>query len=246
MWFNKIYSRSCVLYLTFFIFSAQMSSSFKFGLKAGANIVPTFIAIFVAVGLSAQVNEVSFMTTMWMTALVFSAPAQFAMMDVAAQGGVWLQVVLVGVLANLRFFIMSMTLAGFFRHVSRPRMIMWSQFVSASSYLITFFEARRKRGLDLFRFFQGVVLMGFSTALVGTLVGLWVGADMPLLLAFGAALFLPLYFSLLLFSEKMNRAETSAALIGLLATPPLEILLPGWGLIIAALGAGFVVAGAES
>ena len=222
-----------------------MPASFTSGIKAGSTIVPTFLAIFIAVGLSAQVHDVSFTTAVWMTALVFAAPAQFAMMDVAAQGGVWLQVALVGVLANLRFFIMSMTLTTFFNHVPRSRLVLWSHFVSASSYLITFFETRRQGQPDLFRFFQGVVWMTFSAAVLGTLIGLWFGADMPGLFAFGAGLFLPLYFALLLFSEKMNRSEISAALIGLVATPPLELLIPGWGLIIAALAAGVVVVGAE-
>jgi len=222
-----------------------MSPAFKSGLKVGSTLIPTFIGIFTAVGIAAEVNEVPFVTSIWMTALMYSAPAQFALMDVAAQSGLWFQAALVGVLVNLRFFIMSMALSVSFRSVPRSRLFIWAQFVSASSYLMTFFQARREPGLDQFRFFQGVVFMTFSTAVVGTLIGLWFGAGMPDLFNFGAALFLPLYFALMLLSEKMNQAEVHAAVIGLLATPPLEVLLPGWGLIIAALGAGAVIAGVE-
>ena len=222
-----------------------MTPSFKAGLKAGSTLVPTFIAIFTAVGIAAQVQGVSFFASLWMTVLMYSAPAQFAMMDVAAQGGIWVQAALVGILVNLRFFIMSMSLSTLFRGVSRSRLALWAQFVSASSYLLTFFRSRKDADTDMFAFFRGVVWMTFSTAVIGTLIGVLLGVGMPALFNFGAALFLPLYFALLLVSENMNRAEIHATLIGLVATPVLEVLLPGWGLIIAALAAGSLVTGIE-
>jgi len=218
-----------------------VSPDLKNGARAGAMAVPTFFAIFIAVGITAEVNDVSFVAALLMTALVFAAPAQFAMMDVANQTGIWLQVIAVGVLVNLRFFVMSMTLSTFFRPVSRPRLVFWAQFVSASSYLLTFFRSRRPEPVNLFDYFRGVVLVTYPSAIVGTAIGVWFGADLPGLLVFGAGLFLPFYFALLLMSEVKGGAEVVAALIGLLATPPLEIIVPGWGLLIAALGSGLVV-----
>lgn len=77
---------------------------------------------------------------------------------------------------------------------------------------------------DPFVFYQGVVL----AALLGTAVGVWFGADMPVLLAFAATLFLPVYFSLMIAGETRTRLELWAVLLGFVATPPVEVLLPGW------------------
>ncbi len=203
--------------------------------------MPTFVAIFIGVGIAAEVAGVAPVTALLSTAAVFAAPAQFAMFDLAMQDGVLLQVISVGVLVNLRFFVMSLTLTTFFSHVPPSRMACWAQFVSASSYLMTFFQSRRDERLDLFDFYRGVIFMTFSAAVVGTAIGIVIGARLPALLAFGATLFLPIYFSLLLVGETRGRREVGAAMIGLVLTPPLELLLPGWGIFIAAVGAGIAV-----
>ncbi len=222
-----------------------MSGDITKGIKAGSSAAPTFVAIFIGVGIAAGVAGVPALAAVYSTLAVFAAPAQFAMFDVAVQEGVLLQVVSVAVLVNLRFFVMSLTLTNFFPHVPRSRLVFWAQFVSASSYLLTFFESRRQSSVDLFDFFRGVVIMTFLAALVGTVVGISIGAGLPALFAFGATLFLPIYFSLLLLGETKGRFELLAVLIGLLLTPPLELLLPGWGLFIAAIGAGAVIAVVE-
>ena len=54
-------------------------------------------------------------------------------------------------------------------------------------------------------------------------------------------LFLPVYFALLLSSEVRQRREVTAVVLGFFGTPPLELLVPGWGLFIAAIAAGLVV-----
>ncbi len=210
-------------------------------MRAGSSVVPTFVAIFIGVGIAAEVAGVSPAAALLSSVAVFAAPAQFAMFDLSMQDGVLLQVISVGVLVNLRFFVMSLTLTKFFHHVPPRRMTYWAQFVSASSYLVTFFQSRRNESVDLFDFYRGVVLMTFSAAVVGTAIGILIGAGLPALLAFGATLFLPIYFSLLLVGETRGRRETGAVLIGLVLTPPLELMLPGWGIFIAAIGAGVTV-----
>jgi predicted branched-subunit amino acid permease len=132
-------------------------------------------------------------------------------------------------------------LINFFDTVPRTRLAYWAQFVSASSYLVTFFQSRREEPVDLFDFYRGVVIMTFTAAIVGTAIGVVIGAGLPALLAFGATLFLPIYFSLLLIGETKGRSEVAAVMIGLLFTPPLELLLPGWGLFVTAIGAGAIV-----
>jgi len=216
------------------------SSAFTRGLRAGSTVTLTFVAIFIGVGIAAQAAGVEAWATMLMTVAVFAGPAQFAMIDVAAQTGVLLQVISVGVLVNLRFFVMSMTLSQMFGAVSRRRLALWAQFVSASSFLLTFFEARRVADGDMFAYFRGVVVASFPGALIGTALGVALASGLSETLMFGASLFLPVYFALLLVSEIARRSELAAVAVGLVGTPLMELWLPGWGLFIVALIAGMV------
>lgn len=208
------------------------------GFKAGANIVPTFGVMFLGYGLAASVAAVPELAALSLTLLVFAAPAQFAMTDVAAQGGGMVQLISMAVVVNLRFFIMSLTLAGTFDRKRQLGQLVWCQFVSATTYLTTFFHWRSGGVGDPFRFYQGVVLAALPAALAGTAVGLWLGTGMPRLLAFAATLFLPVYFSLMLAGEHQSRSEFKAVVLGFVLTPPVEVLLPGWGLFVVALTVG--------
>ncbi|MDZ7842349.1 MAG: AzlC family ABC transporter permease [Gammaproteobacteria bacterium] len=213
-------------------------SDIRNGLKAGAGVVPTFGVMFFGFGLAASVAKVPELAALAITLLVFAAPAQFAMADVAAQGGGVIQLVFIAVVVNLRFFVMSLTLAGAFDPGQRRRHLAWCQFVSATTYLTTFFHWRGGRVTDPFGFYQGVVLVALPAALLGTAVGVWFGAGMPALMAFAATLFLPVYFTLLIAGESGTRPELTAVVLGFLLTPPVEVLLPGWGLFIVSLAVG--------
>lgn len=210
----------------------------KKGFQAGANVVPTFGVMFFGVGLAAAAAQVPELTALVITLLVFAAPAQFAMADVFAQGGGIVQLVSIAVVVNLRFFVMSLTLAGTFDPARRRSQLLWCQFVSATTYLTTFFHWRGGRVEDPFSFYQGVVLAALPAALLGTAVGVWLGSDMPVLMAFAATLFLPVYFTLMIAGEKQTRPELTAVVLGFVLTPLVEVLLPGWGLFVVSLGVG--------
>ena len=135
-----------------------MGSDFKAGVRAGTSIGVTFIAIFMGFGVTASLADTPGPAAVLMTLLVFAGPAQFAMIEVGAQTGLLLPVISVGVLVNLRFLVMSMTLTSIFDNVPRWVLLSWAQFISASSFLVTFFESRKRHGTEPFQFFKGVVL----------------------------------------------------------------------------------------
>lgn len=217
-----------------------MNRDFKRGFKAGSTIVPTFVAIFIGLGVAASLLHIPALATLLSTVAIFAAPAQFAMVDVAAHSSALVQIVSVGVLVNLRFFVMSMTLSTLFAHVPKRRLAIWAQFVTASSYLVTFFESRRATdgSQDLFDFYRGVVAAAFPAAVIGTVLGVWFGTGLPPVFNFAATLFLPVYFTLLITSEQKSRNETLAVMLGFLVTPLFEAVVPGWGLFIVALSVG--------
>lgn len=218
-----------------------MTPSRRKGMRTGMVVVPTFVAIFIGFGVASQVADIPVPAALAMTLFVFAAPAQFAMIDLAGQGASALQVIYVGVLVNLRFLLMSLTLAHMFPRTPRQRLLPWAQFIAASPYLLTFFETRKQRGTNAFGFFQGIVLLVVPAAIAGTALGLVLGAGLSPVLAFGATLFLPIYFALLLAAEDTGKPELAAIVLGLVLTPPLELLVPGWGMLIAALTIGITI-----
>jgi predicted branched-subunit amino acid permease len=216
------------------------------GMWAGLAIVPTFLAIFAGFAIAAQVVGLPGWATFALTVSVYSAPAQFAMLEFAGHGPTAIApMVFAGVMVNLRFILMSMTLSQLFPRLARGRLLLTAQLVTASSYLVTFFHSRREPHSNLHRYFLGVAVLAFPAAVAGTLLGLYFGTQMPSALAFGATLFLPIYFSLLLFAEVKARPEIAAVIAGLVLTPPAELLLPGWGMLIVAIGAGGFLAMVE-
>lgn len=222
--------------------TAALGDSWRAGLRASLSIVPTFVAIFAGFGMAAEVAGVPDWGALALTVAVFAAPAQFAMIELAGQGpSAVAQMVVAGVLVNLRFLLMSLTLSHLFGRVARPRLLLSAQLVIASSYLLTFFRSRATPPVDLHAYFRGIGVATLPAALAGTVLGLAFGRGLPPVLAFAATLFLPVYFALLLANETRGRTEAGAVLGGLLLTPVVERWLPGWGIFIAALGVGVVV-----
>lgn len=218
-----------------------MNKDYKAGMRAGTSIGVTFLAIFMGIGITASLADIPGLAAVLMTVLVFAGPAQFAMIEVGAQSGLLLPVISVGVLVNLRFLVMSMALNPVFENIPRRTLLFWSQFISASSFLVTFFESRKGKGTDTFQFFKGLVIVSYTAAVAGTAVGAWFGRGLPDLLNFGATLFLPIYFSLLISSDVRNRQELLSVAMGFALTPFVEMLLPGWGIFLVALSTGFLV-----
>lgn len=221
--------------------NSQQTTDLKKGFIAGSGAIPTFGVMFFGFGLAATIAGIAEWQVLLITFLVFAAPAQFAMVDVATQGGGVLQVIFIAVLVNLRFFPMSLTLAGITGPDNNWKHVICSQFVSATTYLTTFFGWRRGGVEDPFRYYQGVVLATVPIALFGTAVGIWLGAGLPQMFAFVASLFLPIYFTLLLKSEDKTQKENLAIVSGLVLTPAAELLLPGLGLFLVALFTGLVL-----
>jgi len=224
-----------------------MNVSRKRGFRAGVSVIPSFIAIFIGFGVAARVADVPAPAAVLLTIAVFAAPAQFAIIELTGQGAAAIvQMIFAGVLINLRFFLMSLTLSHLFTGVPRLRMLTSAQFVAASTFLLTFFQSRKKsERVNLHEFFISMAVVVFPAAVVGTLIGVAFGANLPPAFMFGASLFLPVYFALLLSSDVKGRYEIMAVLCGFVFTPPVEMLLPGWGVFVSALGVGAAITVAE-
>jgi predicted branched-subunit amino acid permease len=218
------------------------AEGWRAGVRASLSIVPTFVAIFAGFGVAAEVAGMPGWGALALTLTVFAAPAQFAMLELGGQGPAAIaQMIVAGVLVNLRFLLMSLALSHLFRGVARPRLLVTAQFVVASTYLLTFFRSRREPAVDLHAYFRGIGMTILPAAFVGTVIGLAIGQDLPPVLAFAATLFLPVYFALLLANETRGGRELAAVFGGLVCTPLVEHVLPGWGIFLAAVAVGAAV-----
>lgn len=220
---------------------SESGNHWREGVRAAIAVAPTFLSVFLSFGIAAHVTGVPAWAALAMTAVVFAAPAQFAMLDAAGA----LQMIAAGIAVNLRFFLMSLTLSHVFGRRRRPELLISAHFIAASSYLLTFFAVRRRPGLAAHAYYRGIVAVVFPAAIVGTALGYAAGTALPPLLAFGATLFLPIYFALLLANDLQGRHEVAAALLGFVGTPAAEYALPGWGMFLTALGVGALITAVE-
>jgi predicted branched-subunit amino acid permease len=221
-------------------------ASWREGVRAGLPVAATFVAVNAGFGLAAEVAGIPPWAALALTIGVFAAPVQFAIVEmVGREPSAIVQMIVAGILINLRFFVMSLTLSQLFGRVPRARLLVSAQFVVASTYLLTFFRSRREPPVDPHAYFRGVATALLPAPIAGTALGLTFGDALPPVLAFGTTLLLPVYFALLLASDVKGRYEVGAAVGSFALTPVVEYVLPGWGTFVTALAIGVLVTASE-
>ena len=163
---------------------------FRQGMRAAVPIWIAFIPSSIAWGIAAQAHGLTLHEILLMSALVYSGPAQFAVLAPLAEGKSALQVLIAGFLMNLRFLPMSMTLAPFFRGVKRLPLALASHVVSASSFIVPYLQFEKEResntneaqpldGHGNLAFFVGVGATSLLVWIAGTGIGYGVALGFP-------------------------------------------------------------------
>lgn len=214
------------------------SESFRLGIRASVPALPTIFSIFLGFGLASQVAGVPALGAIAMTLAIYAAPALYAIIDLSGSGATVFQLIAIGVLVNLRFFVMSVTLSQMFKEIPTRRLLRWAYCIAATPFLLTFFQSRKQNAGNLFDYYRGISIAIFPAVILGAIAGISISGEMPPPFVFATALFMPIYFSLLLAAEVKRKHEIGAVALGFSLTPPLESLAPGWGLTLAALTAG--------
>ena len=229
------------------------------GTKSAIPIWIAFVPSSLAWGIAAQANGLTFDEVVLMSAWVYSGPAQFAVLAPLADGKSALQVLVTGFLMNLRFLPMSMALAPFFRGVNRLPLFFSSQVISASSFIVPYFQfqkehaeeprgaaaARPAAGYGRLAFFLGVGATSFTVWVVGTAVGFTAALNFPPGFEEALKFILPGYFAGLLVVEMKSRAMALVCVLSLIAAIPGALLSPGWGWLATAVGVAILVWGWE-
>src|SRR5919106_2130734 len=182
---------------------------FRQGMKAAIPIWIAFVPSSIAWGIAAQNHGLLLEEVVLMSAWVYSGPAQFAVLGPLAENKSALQVLVAGLLMNLRFLPMSTALAPFFRGVKRVPLLLSSHVISASSFIVPYLQFHKERqaapqdGIDPrtadghgnLAFFLGVGVTSFMVWVTGTAAGFAVALGLPPGLEEAIKFILPGYFA---------------------------------------------------
>jgi predicted branched-subunit amino acid permease len=227
-----------------------LSQRFRQGMKAAIPVWIAFVPSSIAWGIAAQAHGLSLGEIVFMSAWVYSGPAQFAVLEPLASGKSSLQVLVAGFLMNLRFLPMSASLAPYFAGAARLRLLLASHFVSASSFIIPYLQFEKERALERVQpgkgdrtvgvrnlyFFLGVGMTAFLVWVGGSAVGYGVALAVPSGFEEVLKFILPGYFAGLLVIDMRGWAMPLICLGSLLAAIPASLLDPEWGWIATAIG----------
>jgi predicted branched-subunit amino acid permease len=221
----------------------SITARFRQGMKAAIPIWIAFIPSSIAWGIAAQNHGLSLDEVVLMSAWVYSGPVQFAVLGPLAENKSALQVLVAGFLMNLRFLAMSMALAPFFRGVKRVPLLVSSQVISASSFIVPYLQFQRERqaalpdcadagmtdGHSNLAFFLGVGVTSFFVWVVGTATGFAVALGFPPGFEEALKFVLPGYFAGLLAIETKGWAVRLICLGSLISAFAGAWISPGWG-----------------
>jgi predicted branched-subunit amino acid permease len=235
------------------------SPRFRQGMKAAMPIWIAFVPSSLAWGIAAQAHGLKIEEAVFMSAWVYSGPAQFAVLAPLAEGKSTLQVILAGFLMNLRFLPMSTALAPFFHGVKRFPLLLASHVISASSFIVPYLQFQKERqpvdenpaardsngGYRNLAYFLGVGGTSFFVWVIGTAVGYGVALGFPAGFEEALKFVLPGYFAGLLVVEMRGWAMSLVCLAALLAAIPGALASPGWGWLLTAVLVAVLIWGLE-
>jgi predicted branched-subunit amino acid permease len=225
----------------------MIAPRFRQGMKAAVPVWIAFVPSSLAWGIAAQAHGLRLEEVIFMSAWVYSGPAQFAVLEPLGSGKSSLQVLIAAFLMNLRFLPMSAALAPYFGGVRRAKLLFSCHFVSASSFIIPYLQFERESedaggtdhrapvdGERNLYFFLGVGMTSFLVWVVGTGAGYGVALGVPHGFDEALKFILPGYFAGLLVVETRGWTTRLICLASLIVAVPAALAHAGWGWIIAA------------
>ena len=215
--------------------SAPLQAAWQ-GMRDALPVTLTFSILFVAVGAASHAGGLDLAQGLAMTALVFAAPAQFAAVDLIADRA-WLAAVLAIAVINFRFLLMAVAISPYLGRPPKAALFASLQMLSASTFATAFTRLQSSRLEHPFAFYLGVCAGAFPTALAATALGYYVQDNTPPWLQELMAMLLPVYFATFLAKAWPRARFLAAGVLGFLLKPIANGLLPGFGLMLAALAA---------
>jgi predicted branched-subunit amino acid permease len=218
------------------------AGAFLEGARDALPVGLTFFLAFLGVGAVFEVAGLGVWPAGLSTLLLMAGPAQVSLVEGAQAGQSLLTLLLAVAVINGRYLLLSAVPAPAFEKVSLPRLLLALTFMNASTFAVAHGGLRRPGPASHpLAFFWGVALAAVLPAVVGTMVGFYVTGLLPPVIRATVEMILPINFVILLARDWPKARPLLAAGLGFLLTPPLERLLPGGGMLLAAVLVGLVV-----
>lgn len=221
-------------------------TSIKSWSRVAIPIVFTLFPVGLATGLTAKANGFTGFETGIMAALIYAAPVQIAVAELWTSGAPLFQIVVTGLVINLRFLIISFSLVPYFRYLRGGARALASQTVSMSSFAGTLTPMQRAGGAEATRIYLSVGVVVFPCWVLSCLVGFGLGAGLPGRYDEALRFVFPVFVAALLASDVREAPSLAAAAVAFVAAPWAAALFPRWGLTLAAVAAATLVSLVEA
>lgn len=209
-------------------------------------IALTFSPVGLATGMAAKANGFTGLEVGLMSALIYAAPVQLALVELWSAGAPLTQMVLTAWVINLRFVLISLTLVPYFRHLRGSLRAAAAQTVAMSSFAGTFVPMQRADGAEATRIYLSVAIVVFPLWVVSCLAGFGLGTRIPARYDEALRFVFPIFIVAMLTADVREVRPLAAAAVGFALAPWAAAASPRWGLILAAVIAATVVSLVEA
>ncbi len=218
------------------------------GVRAAA-LAPALVlgASYVGFGSLVGAHELSLEFALFNTLTAWALPGQVVLVELYLAGSGVLAIMLAVGLANMRLAPMTVAMMPLVAAPGRPAWRLYASafFVAVTCWAMTMAQAPNMARGDRLSWFIGCSLVLWAASLVGTVVGFYAAAELPVSLTLALVFLNPVYF-LLLFLQSTQGARDATRLVALLTggalCVPAHLYSPEWSLLIAGLGGGTLAA----
>lgn len=228
-----------------------VKAAFLEGVRHGL-AVPSIVVFSTMLGFGslAQATGLDAFEALLATALIWAMPAQVAMADLYAAGADLVVLLLAVSMASIRFFPMATILVGVFRPEAPglARRLALAHLMSATTWPMAMAATHRMSLKAALAYYWPVATLCITAGCLGTLAGFWLSADMPREIRL-TLVFLNSIFLAVLFAINRDRLVLAAVGCGAVLGPPIHLIEPDYGVILAGLVGGttaFFVLGRRS
>jgi predicted branched-subunit amino acid permease len=206
--------------------------------------LPAVILFGTFIGFGALTSEtgLTWLDTVFMSVFVFALPAQVALVDQMARGASILTAALAVTATAVRLLPMTVALLPMVRDRRVPK---WMEFAVAYFVAVTMWVESMRRAPGIPRHLRAAYVLGITTWLVvfstaGGLIGFFLAARVPPVIAAALLFMTPSYFLLSMLASTRSPAGVTPIVLGLLLGPLFHVLLPEFDLFLTGLIGGSI------
>ncbi|AGB41087.1 putative branched-chain amino acid permease (azaleucine resistance) [Halobacteroides halobius DSM 5150] len=226
-------------------YAEDTNLSFSSGLKKGIPIALGYIPIAIAFGLVSKSAGIPNSISILMSLLVFAGASQFIAVNLLAlQTGYW-EIVMTTFIINLRHFLMSASIS---QKINKEVSQKWRAILAFGITDETFSVASLRPEKELTaKFLLGLNLISYSAWVLGTAIGVFLGASLPEVVqnSMGIALYV-MFIGLLIPSLKKSKVIFGIFIIAIIINsslywiPLFSNISTGWSIIITTLSTAMI------